>query len=411
MKTVPKSKITELLDLWTREATVYAPLRNGAIVGFGRWSETAKEDLAMEVISTHLSPKNLLFPQTEPLYRFKCPGESLEIEKIEPLLPNSGPCLAVGVRACDVRAFQLLDAVFLTRGFVDTNYQARRENLTIVGMACQQPLDTCFCASLGVDAVAVEGSDAVLYDLGDCFGIEARTAKGEKLLQDSEALLVEKEVSKPQPASFELSLDLSGVREQLAVMFEHLLWEKLSRRCLGCGTCTYVCPTCHCFDIQGKVWGEEGYRFRCWDSCMYAEYTLMAGGHNPRPTKKERVRQRFMHKLRYFPERYGEFLCTGCGRCLQHCPVGLDIMEVARLVQQEIALRTAGEPTGEVKAEGEERAKGEEITAAAATTGGVPAAEVVPEASGEAPSSLPADIYIPMEEVAGREEVGPGEQH
>ena len=344
MKTVPKSKIADLLDLWARSAVLYAPLHNGAIAEFARWDETARDSLALETVSTHLSPKSLLFPQTEALYEFKCPGTSLEVM---PLPPPSQPAVAVGLRSCDVRAFHLLDAVFLTGGFVDNNYQVRRDNLTIVGMACRQPLDTCFCTSFGIDPSAVEGSDAVLYDLGDCLGIEARTAKGEKLLAEGESLLTEKEVPKPPPVACEFNLDLRGVREALTEMFDHPLWEKLSLRCLGCGTCTYVCPACYCFDIQSKVRGDEGYRFRCWDSCMYPEYTLMAGGHNPRPTRKERVRQRFMHKLCYFPERYGEFLCTGCGRCLQHCPVGLDIVEVIRLVQAEAALKNREEKPGE----------------------------------------------------------------
>ncbi|MBO4352620.1 MAG: 4Fe-4S dicluster domain-containing protein, partial [Eggerthellaceae bacterium] len=113
--------------------------------------------------------------------------------------------------------------------------------------------------------------------------------------------------------------------DKLEGMYDHPIWDNLSIKCLNCGTCTYVCPTCHCFDISQENRRKDGVRFRCWDSCMFSEYTAMAGGHNPRPEKLERVRNRFMHKLNFFERRYGISLCVGCGRCVEKCPVALDI--------------------------------------------------------------------------------------
>ena len=110
-------------------------------------------------------------------------------------------------------------------------------------------------------------------------------------------------------------------------MFDNPIWEEVTRPCIGCATCTYVCPTCYCFDINSENRGNEGVSFRCWDSCMFTDYTLMAGGHNPRPTKKERLRNRYMHKLSYFVDRHGTSLCVGCGRCILKCPAHLDIAE------------------------------------------------------------------------------------
>ncbi|MCX5780977.1 MAG: 4Fe-4S dicluster domain-containing protein, partial [Firmicutes bacterium] len=98
--------------------------------------------------------------------------------------------------------------------------------------------------------------------------------------------------------------------------------------------CTYSCPTCYCFDIQVKNWGEEGYRFRCYDSCMYKEYSLMAGGHNPREASVERFRNRFLHKLQFFNERYGTPLCTGCGRCIVVCPAGISIVSIINEIKE-----------------------------------------------------------------------------
>ncbi|MEI3338955.1 MAG: 4Fe-4S dicluster domain-containing protein [Eubacterium sp.] len=108
-------------------------------------------------------------------------------------------------------------------------------------------------------------------------------------------------------------------------MFDHPIWDEVTRACIGCATCTYVCPTCYCFDIDSDNHGAEGTKYRCWDSCMFSDYRRMAGGHNPRPTKKERVRNRYMHKLSFFHERYGQLLCVGCGRCVEKCPAHMDI--------------------------------------------------------------------------------------
>ena len=121
---------------------------------------------------------------------------------------------------------------------------------------------------------------------------------------------------------------------KLKGMFEHPIWDEVSKPCMGCGTCTYVCPTCYCFDIGSDNHGAEGTKFRCWDSCMFSDYARMAGGHDPRPSKKERVRNRYMHKLSYFNERYGTTLCVGCGRCVSKCPSGMDITDFINKVQE-----------------------------------------------------------------------------
>jgi ferredoxin len=148
------------------------------------------------------------------------------------------------------------------------------------------------------------------------------------------AMLEEKELKAPEAKAFQTQVDYEGVAEKLKGMFEHPIWEDLSSNCQNCGICTYVCPSCHCFDIQVKSWGEEGYRFRCWDSCMYGEYTAEAGGGNPRPTTKERFRNRFLHKLEFFSERYGYPLCTGCGRCIVACPTGINIVNIINEVKE-----------------------------------------------------------------------------
>jgi ferredoxin len=142
------------------------------------------------------------------------------------------------------------------------------------------------------------------------------------------------ELEVPGCGSFKIKFNGEGVPEKLKTMFESEIWDEIARKCVNCGACTYLCPTCHCFDINQEVRGEDGVKYRCWDSCMFGDYTQMAGGHNPRPGKKERVRNRFMHKLCFFPERYNMLLCTGCGRCLENCPVQMDITSVIKRVQE-----------------------------------------------------------------------------
>jgi ferredoxin len=123
-------------------------------------------------------------------------------------------------------------------------------------------------------------------------------------------------------------MKLSEVAEKLDGMFEHPIWYESARKCIGCGTCTYLCPTCHCFDMQDESTLSKGARIRVWDSCMYPEYTHHASGHNPRPARMNRVRNRVYHKFNYFPKNAEEFGCTGCGRCIEYCSANIDIIEI-----------------------------------------------------------------------------------
>ena len=155
------------------------------------------------------------------------------------------------------------------------------------------------------------------------------TEKGKDLLDKIASICAEngaEEAVRDVSCSLKIEKD-PELDKKLSKMFEHPIWDKITKGCIGCGTCTFVCPTCYCFDIDNENYGAEGCKYRCWDSCMFSDYTRMAGGANPRPTKKERLRNRYMHKLSYFNERYGETLCVGCGRCIENCPAHLDISE------------------------------------------------------------------------------------
>jgi len=220
-----------------------------------------------------------------------------------------------------------MDKVFLDGEFVDSFYTRKRENTTFIALACGEPARTCFCDSMGLGPGEAQAADVLLTDAGEAWFVADQTEKGKAVTGLWQKLL--KKGQKPaEKVACALKTKMSDkLAEKLAKMFEHPIWDEAGKACIGCATCTYICPTCYCFDINMENYGASGTAFRCWDSCMFSDYTRMAGGHNPRPTKKERVRNRYMHKLSYFNERCGVSLCVGCGRCVDKCPARLDITE------------------------------------------------------------------------------------
>lgn len=325
------------LEQLAAENELWGPSRRGKMPLFERGVDPgamAELLLAPEYQNTVTSAKKALFPQTETIFRFDSIDGNLAIE---PMPAPTRSRLLFGVRPCDARAFELLDRV-MDAEFQDTLYLSKRERAAVVAFGCDKMGENCFCTSLGIDPTDAPGADIVLNAIApDRLVALAHTPRGEELLKgatDNGAPLAEadlaalKEKKERVANTGTLRPDLDGVPEKLRQMFKHPYWDEIADKCLGCGICTYLCPTCHCFDISDWAKGWQGERFRCWDSCMFRDFTLMAGGHNPRPSKTERVRQRFLHKLRYFPERYGVLGCVGCGRCVEKCPVHMDITEI-----------------------------------------------------------------------------------
>ncbi len=286
--------------------------------------------------NTVKSPKDFFFPQTEDLMRFKTAGKSIEIVDVR---KETEDFVIFGVRACDVKSFEILDSVFLTDP-VDSYYASRRAHGIIVSVACVRPSETCFCQTFGIDAASPLG-DISCWKTEDELYWQAITEKGKALLMSieslteectDEAVMAQKEkiesVMKKLPLAG-LSADAFG-GGKTQEFFNRNEWDELSETCIGCGTCTFVCPTCQCYDIKDFNTGRGVIRYRCWDSCMYSEFTKMSHGNN-RLTQKERFRQRFMHKLVYHPENNnGVFGCVGCGRCLSSCPISMNIVKVMK---------------------------------------------------------------------------------
>lgn len=320
MKLLPKTKLDALLTHLSREAVVYVPK---TVAGVSKFAPYVSQDpMCLDETNTLLPPKDLLFPQCQKMYHY---GVGPDNEMFVDPLIESGDQVLFGLRPCDMRSIECLDDVFLTKGYTDNFYEEKRAKLLTVALACTQVKETCFCESMGLSPNDAPTADVMMHDCGDTYSVVAYTDKGAQALAQWDSFLEEGAQESAQ-VHCSLSVDASNIQAQMDSLFENdEFWDSLSIKCLNCGTCTYLCPTCYCFDIDQENKGKEGVRFRCWDSCMFSEYTAMAGGHNPRPEKKDRVRNRFMHKLSYFEDRYGKKLCVGCGRCVEKCPVALDI--------------------------------------------------------------------------------------
>ena len=316
---------------------VYAPVDKGGSVVYDRYEDGCR--LRLDVCNTDKSPKDVLFPQWENLMHFRVEGKTIELTEQERCDEDY---VIFGIRACDIQAFRVLDRVFLADP-IDTYYAARREHGILVALACGEPDDTCFCTTFGIDPARPE-ADVVLWRKGDEYLARACTEKGEALLAKWDTEAADDNAADDVIAAIGASinekpfahLNLNGFDgEHLNELFNSPKWEKLSMPCLGCGTCTFVCPTCQCYDIRDYDTGHGVERYRCWDSCMYSDFTLMAAT-TPRPTQMQRYRQRFMHKLCYFPAKNGGmYSCVGCGRCVKKCPMNLNIVKVIKALGED----------------------------------------------------------------------------
>lgn len=339
MYKIAKEHLSELFQKIAESQELYLPVKNAGQTNFAAWTEEAEVDL--ETLKTVKSPKDAFFPQSENLYTVKQEGKKL---RVEPEALKSQNFVVFGMKACDLKGVEVLDRVFLSEP-IDTFYAARRDHGTIVALACHEPEESCFCKVFGIDAANPAADVATWMIEGELYW-NALTEKGEALTAVVRELLVDAEEEKVEEEKeaihkiveklpyMNLSLDGWG-GDVLTEKFDSPLWEELYKPCLACGTCTFVCPTCQCYDIKDYTTSNGVSRYRCWDSCMYSDFTMMAHGNN-RTSQMQRFRQRFMHKLVYYPANNdGMFSCVGCGRCVEKCPAALNIVKVIKAFQKQ----------------------------------------------------------------------------
>jgi ferredoxin len=341
-KIIKKGEFGDFLRTLKKTYEVLVPLKEG---GFYRFKAIAEgEGADLRFTNTRLSSKSFVLPQSERMFEFTLDEKVEDAHILREATRAYPPTAIVGIRPCDAKAMRLVDVNFNNPEFRDPWWVKRLNSIALVGLGCTEPCSTCFCTSVNCGPFHEEGLDVLLFDLEEYLLARPLTEKGKGLLQSggverdadersgNKAYKLRREAE--ERITSHVPTDKLG-QKNVNDLFDAPFWDDVAFACINCGTCTFLCPTCWCFDIQDEVIRGEGDRIRNWDSCMFPLFTLHASGHNPRAEKVQRVRQRFMHKLKYYVDKYKNGVaCVGCGRCVRYCPVNIDIREVFRRMNE-----------------------------------------------------------------------------
>ncbi len=285
------------------------------------------EQIAFTSEKSVIPPKEWFFRQNDVMFTLEKKDAGAEITPTA----MQRDAVLFGIRPCDAHGMVIIDSVFLGDP-ADALYAERRARTTLVGIACTEACPGGFCSSMGGGPHDTTYLDIMLTPLGDGYLVQSVTEKGKALL--ASAKLSASSAQVPAPPEM-VKVPSKGIDKPVEHFFNHEYWARVADRCIGCQICTYVCPTCHCFDVRDYQTRGKVERLRTWDGCQSALFNRIAGGHNPRPNRAARLRQRFAHKLLYFPKDYkGVLGCSGCGRCVVSCPVNIDIREVISDMQK-----------------------------------------------------------------------------
>ncbi len=319
---ISRPELAAWLDALAADMTLIAPREVEGVLLYR--PVRASGEVCWDGIRPALSAKEFFFPPTERLFEIRKRGAQVTLTETLP----EGRAALFGVRPCDARGLLTLDALFLKHAPADPYYARRRANTVLVGLACRAMGPTCFCTSMGGAPDDSAGMDVMLYETETGYQVRAVTERGAALLPPGWTPTDE---SPPPSARSESVFPLPRCAAWLT-RFEDEYWQRTAERCLSCRVCAYVCPTCRCFIVRDEALDAGRFeRIRCWDACTGENYRRVAGGHRPRAQAGERLRNRMFCKFYYYPEQYdlGETpACTGCGRCVDSCPVNIDITEV-----------------------------------------------------------------------------------
>lgn len=329
----------EKLGAWLQQLSagqlLIAPVRDDS----GRVAFAPVHDPATIAVETGVvaeGPKRFFYPPSEEMFRYTGAGGAVRVyEKCAP----SDPWVLFGLRLCDAVALEYSDK-FWSCDEGDPYYAQRRAAATIVAMNCDAVAPECFCESIAQGLSNPCGMDVLVTPLtAKDYLIESFTAKGEAALEATKDLLTpasdgdvaaRQALAEQTAALQKRRIDAAAFPAALQKVFkDQKFWKKHTASCIGCGVCTFMCPTCTCFDVMDDSVAGTGYRYRCWDTCQFRQFCEEASGHDRRPAQWERQRQRIAHKLWYSVDRFGDLSCVGCGRCVKLCPVNIDICEVA----------------------------------------------------------------------------------
>ncbi len=337
MLKMPKAHLDLFGSVLPAFGELYAPVRRGKGHAFDR--PAAWSDVDLTYRRTILPPRKLFLPPREATFFFDPKTGYSDL-----LADAAQARVLFGVHAYDIVGLNILDRVFAQGAYPDPYYVTRRRNTVVIGVD-HQPDENHFAASIDADSVD-GGFDLYLSDLGDAYLVMVGTSRGHDIVTMSGCLLEEpapsdfaefKRRAALRRAAYATAVEMSGFAEILEMEYESRVWEDLGARCLSCGACSHVCPTCYCFDVLDEVTlgSRAGRRVRVWDSCLFKSHAAVAGGENFRESRASRVKFRFYHKQRGFVAEYGRPSCVGCGRCIVACPAGIDIVTVIRMLRGE----------------------------------------------------------------------------
>lgn len=332
---MPKADLDLFASVLPAFGELYAPIRRGKGHAFDRPARWSDVDLAYT--RTILPPRKLFLPPREATFIFDPKTGYSDL-----LAEAARPRVLFGVHAYDIVGLNILDRVFADGPYPDPYYVTRRRNTAVIGVDVV-PDRHHFAASINADSVDT-GFDLFFSDIGESFIVLVGTSRGHDMVTMTGSLLEEagpadvaefKRRAKQRRAAYVTQVEMSGFAEILEMEYASRVWDELGDRCLSCGACSHVCPTCYCFDVHDEVTpgSRAGRRIRTWDSCLFRTHAAVAGGENFRESRASRVKFRYYHKQRGFVAEYGRPSCVGCGRCIVACPAGIDIVTVIRMLQ------------------------------------------------------------------------------
>lgn len=333
---IPKDAWKAYVGSLAKRFDLYAPCKDGETVVFQAYAPDKEVCLDRPA---NTAPKGVIFPQSETLFSFSFKKDEEDPKKTDVEIAESMPATEAVIlcgRPCDAKGFSILDPVYMD---VDPYYKERRQKTTIITLACPNPYPGCFCTSVDGGPAEKSGSDALITEVEGGYYVEAVTEKGKAMLEDpavQDGASRKAEAESRQKAAYDRVKKAFSGGKGVKVSKERFLsdefWEEVTAKCVSCGACTYICPTCYCFNITDEQAINKGERIRSWDSCMFPHFTLETSGHNPRSKKAQRFKQRVGHKFVYYPEKYAELACSGCGRCIRYCPVSMEISKVVAML-------------------------------------------------------------------------------